>query len=296
MSQKINVTSPVGRIVRGSLYEPQKTNMDGHPLVIKSGPNAGQPRVDYSFSIAIPKNPGETHWAQTPWGQQIWGVGHAAYPQQAALAGFAWKVIDGDDTTPSMKSKPPGKRPCDNEGYKGNWIIRFSGGFAPVVYQFDNSIGKHVQNTQKDFVKAGYYVEVAFTVEGNTGQSPGVYINHSMVNFRGYGPEINFGPDVGSAGFGAAPLPPGASATPLDSTAPLPQLPAPMATPPTIPVVPNTSFVQVPPPAAAIAPPAPPPPMPAKQMTAKANGATYEQCIAAGWTDVTLVQHGMMLA
>jgi hypothetical protein len=30
-------------------------------------------------------------------------------------------------------------------------------------------------------------------------------------------------------------------------------------------------------------------------MTALVNGATYEQMIAAGWTDALLVQHGMML-
>ena len=28
-------------------------------------------------------------------------------------------------------------------------------------------------------------------------------------------------------------------------------------------------------------------------MSAKANGATYAQMLAAGWTDVTLAQHGM---
>jgi len=30
-------------------------------------------------------------------------------------------------------------------------------------------------------------------------------------------------------------------------------------------------------------------------MTPKAAGTTYEQFIAAGWTDELLVQHGMML-
>jgi len=39
-----------------------------------------------------------------------------------------------------------------------------------------------------------------------------------------------------------------------------------------------------------------PPAAPARQMTPAANGATYEQMIAAGWTDTTLIQHGMMMA
>jgi hypothetical protein len=30
-------------------------------------------------------------------------------------------------------------------------------------------------------------------------------------------------------------------------------------------------------------------------MTAKANGATYEQMIAANWTDALLIQEGYML-
>lgn len=35
---------------------------------------------------------------------------------------------------------------------------------------------------------------------------------------------------------------------------------------------------------------------PTKVMTPAANGYTYDQMIAAGWTDATLVEHGMMQA
>jgi hypothetical protein len=333
MSQKVNITSPVGRIVRGNLYEPQKTDMDGRPLVIKSGPNAGQARVDFNFALAIPKNPGEQHWAQTPWGAQIWAVGHQAYPQQAGLPGFSWKVTDGDDQTPSMKSKPPGKRPCDNEGWKGHWIIKFSGGFAPKIYQIVN--GNPVLVLEKDFIKPGYYAEVAFSVDGNTGQTPGVYMNHSMVCFRGFGPEISFGPDVSAAGFGQAALPQGASAIPPASLVPMPVgapqpqvgytppppvlgAPAPGPVPgyapasvgmvptptgfvppavvvPPAPVVPNMGFVAGPGPAPApVAVPLPPAP-PAKQMTAAAGTTGYAAYIAAGWTDALLIQNGLMM-
>lgn len=307
---KVNITSPVGRIVMGSLYDPSTTDAEGKPLVVKSGPNAGQPRVNYFFALAIPKNPGETHWAQTSWGAQIWQVGNVAHPNAAQSPAFAWKIEDGDSQVPNKK----GKKPCDNEGWRGHWILKFSGGFAPKIYQPEGS--GYVQVMQKDFCKTGYFVEVAFSVEGNGSTSqPGIYLNHSMVCFRAYGQEITFGPDVSSAGFGSAPLPAGATMTPPLSALPmpqapnvLPQVPAPVpayapagagavgnAVPPVgaggvgnaapIPVIPNTQFLQVPPPAP-----------PVYQMTAAANGTPYESFIAQGWTDALLIQHGYMLA
>lgn len=45
---------------------------------------------------------------------------------------------------------------------------------------------------------------------------------------------------------------------------------------------------------APMAPPAAPVPQPQHVMTAAAQGATYEAMIAAGWTDETLIQNGMM--
>jgi hypothetical protein len=311
MSQKVNITSPVGRIVMGSLYDPNTTDAEGKPLVVKTGPNAGQPRVNYFFALAIPKNPGETHWAQTAWGQQIWNVGNQAFPNIAQSPAFAWKIEDGDSQIPNKK----GRKPCENEGWKNHWILKFSGGFAPKVYQQEGA--GYVQAMQKDFVKPGYFVEVAFSVEGNGSQSqPGVYLNHSMVCFRAYGQEIQFGPDVSSAGFGAAPLPAGASMTPPAGAIPMPSapaavapavpaMPAPGAAP--IPVTPNPAFVQVPPPVAAAAPvamgvpnvPVVPPAAPATpvhQMTPAANGIAYEAYIAQGWTDAQLIQNGLMLA
>ena len=339
MSQRVNITSPVGRIVMGSLYDPSTTDAEGKPLVVKTGPNAGQPRVNYFFALAIPKG-AEPHWAHTPWGQQIWNVGNQAFPNAAQSPAFAWKIEDGDSQIPNKK----GRKPCDNEGWRGHWILKFSGGFAPKVYQQEGA--GYVQVMQKDFCKPGYFVEVAFSVDGNGSQSqPGVYINHSMVCFRAYGPEISFGPDVASAGFGQSALPAGASMTPPAGAIPMPQAaaapalpgapagympppvpgampgipqapgvaPAPLApagsvpmpsapvpgAPAPIPVIPNPQFVQVPPPVAApaalMAPP-PAPVAPVRQMTAAANGVTYEAYVAAGWSDAQLVQNGMMLA
>lgn len=358
---KVNATTSVGRLVMGSLYSPDTTDADGNPLVVKTGPNAGQPRVNYFFALAIPKAPGQTHWAQKPatwdaeqvalgrpgfpyWGEVIWSVGHQDFPQAAQAEDFSWKVVDGDSQKPGKLYKgKPGKKPCENEGWPGHWVLKFSGGFAPKIYQQEGS--GYVQLMQHDFFKTGYFGEISFSVEGNNSQSsPGVYLNHSMVCFRAYGPEISFGPDVASAGFGQSPLPVGASMTPPAGAIPMPQAPAaapaayappalpgapvgyapppvpagvpqipgvapaPLApagsvpmpyapapgAPAPIPVTPNPGFVQVPPPAPMAPPPAPAAPV--RQMTAAAQGVTYEAYIAAGWSDAQLVQNGLMLA
>jgi hypothetical protein len=302
---KANFTTPVGRLVQGSLYVPQTTDSDGKPLLIKNGPNAGQPTSKFFFAVAIPKNPGETHWAQTAWGALIWQTGHAAFPQQAQSPAFAWKITDGDSTIANTK----GKRPCDREGYPGNWIISFSSSFAPKIYNRDGSAAI----LEPEAVKPGYYVQVNGDVDGNGSTlRPGVYLNHSMVALAGFGPEIHFGPDVAAAGFGAAPLPVGATTAPVAAfvppaaplapaapafvppygaaTPPVPGGGVPPASPSSVMAPPNPAFNMVPPPPAApVAPPA-------RVMTAAAQGATYQQLIAAGWTDQLLIQHGMMVS
>lgn len=216
MATKVSITSPVGRIVMGNLYTPGTTDAEGKPLVVKTGPNAGQPRVNFFFALAIPKGP-EPHWAHTPWGNKIWNTGNQAFPNAAQSPAFAWKIENGDSQIPNKK----GRKPCENEGWSGHWIVKFSGGFAPKIYRQEGT--GYVQMMEKDFCKPGYFVEVAFNVDGNGSQSqPGVYLNHDMVCFRAYGPEIQFGPDPSQAGFGAAPLPAGASMTPPASSIPMP--------------------------------------------------------------------------
>lgn len=276
---RTNITFPTARLVQGSLYKPSTTDQQGNQLVVKYGANKGQPRVDYWFRIAIAKG-AETHWANTPWGQQIWAVGHAAFPAVVSSPGFSWKIDDGDDTTPNLQRK--GKRNCDSEGWAGHWVVKFSGGFAPKIYRSEN--GGHTQIMEVDAVKPGYYIEVAGSLDGNNNeQKPGVYINHSLICLRAFGPEITFGPDVASAGFGVSPLPAGATMTPPPSAVPMP---APVAQ-----VIPATPAPMVPP-----APPAIYPTNPVRAMTAAANGVPYEAYVAQGWTDVMLIQNGLMTA
>lgn len=313
-TEKVNITSPVGRIVAGSLYKANDKDFDGKPLVVKTGQNAGQPRVSYYIGLAIKKEPGHTHWAQTAWGAKIYAVGQRDFPAASQRPDFAFKIEDGDSTVPNKRNK----RPCDAEGWQGHWIVRLSSGFAPKVYRPEGS--GFVQVMDADYVKPGYFVEVLFSVAGNENQNnPGVYLNTQMVCFRGFGPEILFGPSVEEAGFGASPLPAGASAIPLASSAPMPAAAAapsaigappaalPSATAP-VAVLPNTQFLQMPPVAAnlpatsgANIPPSPPAaPTPAspfnggKKMTALANGISYEAYLAAGWTDATLIANGYL--
>lgn len=311
----------------GDLYKANTTDAEGKPLVVKNGPNMGQPRSNFFFALAIPKG-AEQHWAQTTWGAAIWGVGHTAFPQAAQSPAFAWKIEDGDSQIPNKK----GKKPCDNEGWRGNWILKFSGGFAPKVYRQDGA--GFVQVTEEGYLKPGYFAEVAGTVDGNGSQSqPGIYLNHSMVCFRAFGPEIQFGANVNDAGFGQSSLPAGASLTPPPSAIPMPAaaqttpyapsayattppppspIGAPVAPSPiaTVPVTPNPQFLQVPANpspspvhavAAAVPVPTPIPPVPGpvspsnvRQMTAAANGSSYEAFIAGGWSDAQLIAQGYM--
>jgi hypothetical protein len=291
-NNRVNFTTPVGRLVAGSLYKGKNTDAEGRPLVVKSGPNAGQPRLDYYFAIAIPKG-NESHWRETQWGGIIWAAGHAGMATAGQNPKFAWKVMDGSSEIPNAKNI----RPCDREGWAGNWIVHFSSSYASKVYSADGS--KLIP--EPDFVKLGYFVQVNADVTFNGSmQQPGVFLSHHMVAFSAYGEEIYIGPDPAAAGFGAAPLPAGATTTPPAQFAPAepPQLPPPAAAP--APVTPNPAFLNVP--AATPAPVAPPPAAPvppaapARVMTAKAGGATYESFVASGWSDAQLIEHGYMTA
>lgn len=306
---KTNILFPTGRIVAGNLYTPNTTNAEGAPLVYKHGANAGQPRVDYFFAVAIPKDPAVAHWASTPWGALIWGVGHAFMANASQIDKFAWKVTDGDSSKPNTK----GVKPCDREGYPGNWVVMLSSSFAPKVCNADGS----AVLTAVDAVQPGDFVQVFGNVDGNgSQQQPGVFINHSAVALQGYGERITFGADTKSMGFGGQPLPPGASTVPpgnLNAANVTPPPPAPPGAPaiPGAPVAPGTVAPPAPPappgvPGTAVPAPSVPvvpnpgilavPAAPAHTMTAAAQGATYEQLVASGWTDALLVQHGLMTA
>lgn len=291
MSTRTELLTPIGRLVQGSLYSGATTDAENRPLVYKSGSNIGQPRVNFWFSLALQKK-GEQHWNQTEWGQKIWGVGQTGFPDGRANSPlFAWKVIDGDSRIPNTQ----GRLPCDNEGFPGHWVLKFSGAFAPSLFNDSGTLPL----TEPNAIQLGDFIQVYGYIEDNkSNQQPGIYLNHSMIAHSGYGQRIVLGADPKAVGFGNTPLPPGASATPV-TQAFQPAMP-PMtptetryqtgmqATPPrTIEPYPG---ILVPPPSM------PAPPVAVRTMLPAANGITYEQYIASGWTDAQLIQHGMMQA
>ena len=269
---------PVGRLVGGSVSKGRTEDYYGKPLTNKDG----TPAAEYNFAHAVAKRPG-VDWKQEPWGQQMVAIANAAFPNgQPNNPSFAWKVTDGDSQIPNKK----GNKPCDNEGWPGHWIIWFSSRYAVKTLNA-NGVGAVDPAT----VKPGHYIEVLgeVRVNGST-DSPGLFVNHVFVAHSAPGPEIQLGdvPDPTSVGFGKQALPPGAGAVPESRLAPAAPAPAAPAPVPTVPTVPHTGILQ---------PPAPPvPAAPARVMLPKAGGVSYEQFIAAGWSDAQLVENGMMQA
>lgn len=277
-----SVLTPVARLVQGNLYNGSTTSMDGKPLVTQ----AGEARSEWYFAIAIKKN-GEVHWNQTPWGAQIWQVGCEAFKNAPSLPSFAWKITDGDSSLPNKN----GVKPCDKQGFAGHWVLHLSCGFAPKIYNRDGS----QPMPQADAINPGDYIQVLINVAGNnSSQSPGVYLNHNLVAFQGYGDRITMSVDPRTVGFGQAELPAGVSATPLGGLAAPSQTTTPFNAPPVVnpqvPSQPHTAILNAP------LPPAAPPAKPAKIMTPKAGGATYESFIAINWTDAQLIAEGYMIA
>lgn len=80
-------------------------------------------------------------------------------------------IKDGNSQVPNKK----GKKNCDREGFPGHWIIKLRSGFPPKTY---NGNGSEVMPPES--FKPGNYAQVNVSVAGNTGDSPGVYINPVM--------------------------------------------------------------------------------------------------------------------
>jgi hypothetical protein len=305
--QALNFTTPTGRIVWGSLYEPRTEDFEGNPMLIKSGPDAGKPTQAYEFGVAIPKN-GTTHFSQTEFGLLIWQAGHAAHPLSAQRQDFSWKTQDGDSTLPGKPYKgKPTRPPCEKEGYPGHWVFSFRSSYPPKIVNADGS----AYLLDKDAVVPGDWVQVAGSVVGNTGANAGVYLNHNFVALQYKGVPIVTGADPKTLGFGkggvphgyvaptgqmaappvaGAPLPGGQPAAPV-AAAPVPGAPiAPATAPVTAPIAPAVispssaaPVAVVPHPGILLPPGAPVAPPPA--IVVLLSGVTWGQLKANGWTE-----------
>jgi hypothetical protein len=297
----VELTTPPGRFVFGDLYDPETEDFDGKPMVVKNGVDKGKPTQLYVIGLAIPKT--QAHWGNEPgWGQAIWAAGHASFPGgEASRPDFSWKIYDGDATVIPAKSKST-VRPCDREGWKGCWVLRLQSAFAPAIYNALTNPENPTPMNDKDAVRPGYVIQVVGTVKGNTGSSPGVYLNHNAVGLRAYLPEIISGGVDVKGKFGGA-VPAGASTMPAAAAIPSgapPAAPAPAAAVPAAPAVPAAAPA-APAPAAAPtavtpapalvgiptgAPPAPAaaPPPPATRPPQQHKGIPLAAYLAQGWT------------
>lgn len=254
-AQSNTILFPPGRVVQGDLYSPQDKDMQGGQLLIKTGPNAGKPRVNYFFAVAVPKT--RAAWweevqilpegKQNPWGPQILAIATAAWPQgQTQNPRFSWKIEDGDSQTPNENNR----KNADREGHPGCWILKFGSSFPTKVFDAQGTPLLEV-----GLVKRGFWVEVMGSIASNENQQkPGIYLNHNMVAFRGRDKEIVSGPDPRAVGFGRSAVPAHVTMAPV-GTANLPATPPPGV--PGAPVIPGS-----PPPPATPAAFTPPPATP----------------------------------
>ena len=207
-----------GRLVQGDVFDPQTTNMQGHPLVDLKG----NPKVQYFMGVAVAKNAPDfaPAWAA------IGAVAARDWPTgESQRADFSWKVIDGD--APQHAGK---------EGFPGHWIFRFTSGY-PWQAVTKGAASPIVDPSQ---IKRGYYVKVFFSVAGNKNATkPGVYLNGSVVELIGYGTEISSGPDAAAlvAAAGVGHVPAGMQATPVGGAPVAAPVVAPVAAPVVAPVV-----------------------------------------------------------
>lgn len=206
--ERLNIITPVGRIVAGHPATENTTGYQNQPLRDKQG----NPKSEFYFALAVDKANPEwpTFWAQiTAKAQQDFPGGHWQQPY------FKWKVTDGDD--PKYQGR---------EGYTGHFIINMKSGYAP------NLCNEQYQILQGNQIKRGDYVAVQVSVQGNgdTGQNCGMYINPNVVMFLRYGEEIRSGPNPQEvfANHQFNYIPAAASQTPVAS-APMPGAPSPSA-------------------------------------------------------------------
>lgn len=284
----VNFTTPAGRLVWGSVHKSrlQKDDRTNQPKKIKTGENAGQDLYMYQFGVAVKKT--KQHWkdetftkpdgTEMAWGALIHGEGTGAFPNgQTQRPDFSWKVIDGDSPIPNKR----GKKPCDQEGYAECWVLSFSGINPPQIYS--TMKGPAVPDNTPGLISLGDHVQVNGSVAGNeSANTPGVYLNHSIVCFRGIGPRIVAAAGGDSSAFGDG-VAAGASAAPAPAPMPsTPAVPAPAAPPVPTPVTPDPAYSQ--------AAPAPQPERASKGGNSwplaelEKNGWTREKLLADGYT------------
>lgn len=278
-----------GRLLQGDVYrQSQRVDNNGKKVF-----NAdGSPQMQTYFAVGVPK--GDPNLPTVRAGIESDARGY--WPAgESARRDFAWKIVDGDSTDVNKKNK----RWCDYEGFPGHLVFKFGSLYPCKVQYWDPSapnrhggVGDWV-DSNGGHVECGDYVSICFdTASNKSTQTPGIHLNPKLVGFERKGDRIvtNDGPDGGDV-FGARGGQPGAPASPPAyqpapaASPPPPAASAAPALPTAAPTEPYTGYMA----AAPAAPPAEP------TMTAAANGISYSEYRAKGWTDDQLRQHGMIV-
>lgn len=213
--------TPVGRLVSGSFFEPQKSDHQNKPKP--------ESEWNYFVALAFPKTAANWFEEQGELGAVFTALRQGAAAQyqgqENQIVDFKWKIDNGDDL-----------KHADKTGYAGHWILKFNrqASIGPCPLYDNNNPPQAVVDPQQ--AKRGHYYRIAgsSSANGATGAQAGVYVNMNMAQWCAHGEEIVSGPSAAQVfGQAAGGLPMGASTTPMAPAAgmPSPGLPATPATP-----------------------------------------------------------------
>jgi hypothetical protein len=291
----VQFTTPVARLVQGHpLKGATKDFRTGKPLTDSNG----QPKTSYYIAIAIPKSSPELPALM----QKLQQVAHRDFPQivqpngQSVRPDFAWKIVDGDSQIPNQNNT----KPCDQTGFPGHMIFKFSGTFAPRVYRhLGGSTYEQVGEHELDALKTGDYIRVAGSTKGNDRMDkPGIYLNMDAILIAGQGeaimssvdPTEAFGTDAPALPQGATPISTPATGIPAVGgyTPPMNAMMPPVGAPaPAYDIADGRGAVMPPTGGGAVTPPAPP-----AEPKVNYQGAVHPVSFlkSQGWTDEQIAQ------
>ena len=83
MSDFTELNTGIVRIVAGDLWNPNTKDAEGRPLVVKNGPNAGQPRQEWYIAAAVSKQ--DPEWPRIQ--ATIYGKAAADFPDMFDASG-----------------------------------------------------------------------------------------------------------------------------------------------------------------------------------------------------------------
>ncbi len=157
--------TPVGRIVGGSLSDPQTTDWDNKPCDPK-----------WVVMLACPKSdPGTQQLIDKIRRVAQEGFAKAGIPHALQDPVFAWKFVDGDSDEANTKGKVHNKR----TGYAGHIVFTISQPWAPTVCGDDPK-----EEIDPSSVERGYWVSVGGSVKASGKiKNPSVYLNLECAQF-----------------------------------------------------------------------------------------------------------------